>query len=271
MAARALWKAVLKIGGGALPVRMYSAVQEQTTHFHMLHAKDRERVHERMRRSDDDSIVERAEAHSGYTLDSGELVLMDRAEVKKLAPKPSRDISLLHVVAVGALPMAAYSRPYWLGPDGDEASYFALAEALRAAGQQAIMSWVLRDHQHFGALTEHEGRLQLVELHSSDRWLDSRGIKNPEAASANARELALAEQLIEGLDAPFDHASFHDHYREQVAELVQTKARGGKVKKARAVQPSAPNTSLRDALNQSLRALKHKTPVRGQAQERRSA
>ena len=70
--------------------------------------------------------------------------------------------------------MAAFSRPYWLGPDGGDAvaeSYFALADAL--GDRMAVCEWVLRGKHHFGAITEQDGYLMLVELHSADEWLDT--------------------------------------------------------------------------------------------------
>ena len=44
MAARAIWKGVVKIGTQSVPVKLYSAVQERRIHFRLLHKTDHEPV-----------------------------------------------------------------------------------------------------------------------------------------------------------------------------------------------------------------------------------
>jgi len=254
MAARALWKASVSLGSMHVPVRMYSAARDRTIHFHLLHGKDHVRVHERMRRADDSGVVEHRDARTGYVL-SGDLVLPERAELAKLAPKPSRSIDVFACVDAAALPLAAFLRPYWLGPDGDTRAYFALAKALAERKQLAISEWVSRGKHHFGALSVYQGRLMLVELRSADQWLALDQLDAPAGGELDARELQLAEQLIAGLEQPFDHAAFHDEHRERVEQLIETKARGGKVPKRRAPRRAEGTTSLGSALTASLRAL----------------
>jgi DNA end-binding protein Ku len=243
---------------------MYSAVQDRDTHFHMLHASDHVRVREHMRtRADSDEgethddkpqTVDRSAARSGYVLDSGEVVILDRKELAQLAPKPARDIDVLRYVESSVLPLSAFARPYWLGPDGDSAAYFALAAAL--GDHIAISEWVSRGKHHYGALSAKDAHLMLVELRSADQWLDLASLGTPDDESAlDAREISMAEQLIHGLDGEFDHTSFHDTYREQVHELVETKAQGGKITKRRAPARKPQERSLTAALSASLKAL----------------
>jgi len=265
MAARALWKAVVRVGSASVGVRLYSAVHDRTARFHLLHAKDRVQVHERFRRVDDGSLVEPAEAFSGYVLEDGGVVLLDKKEKSALAPKPSRDIDVIHSVGLSELPLSSFNRPYWLGPDGDNDAYFALAAALEQAERMVIVEWVMRNKHHYGALCARDGRLMLVELRSADQWLDVKGLPAPSAAT-NSREVALAEQLITALDGEFDHAAFHDSYREGVQKLIETKARGGRVAKAKPERKRPAPSSLSAALSASLRTMnKHS------AKEKKSA
>lgn len=255
MGARALWKAQLQLEALKVPVKLYSAVQDRNIHFHLLHASDHERVHERMRRTSDGAVVELRDTRTGYALETGERVLLEPKERASLAPTAARDIRVLHCTPRSALPMAAFSRPYWLGPDGDAAdtSYFALAQAL--GDRLAICEWVLRGKHHFGALSAREGYLMLIELHSADEWLDASELSLPGGPALDARELSLAEQLIHGLDAAFDHATFHDEYRERVHELIERKARGEKAPRAREPRAPARAGSLLSALSASVRGL----------------
>jgi non-homologous end joining protein Ku len=42
-AARAIWKGDLKLGKSGIPVKLYSAVQDRTVHFHLLERRTHER------------------------------------------------------------------------------------------------------------------------------------------------------------------------------------------------------------------------------------
>jgi DNA end-binding protein Ku len=126
----------------------------------------------------------------------------------------------------------------------------------------------MRNKHHFGALCARDGRLMLVELRSADQWLDVKGLPAPSGAM-NPREVSLAEQLIAGLEGEFDHAAFHDTYREGVQKLIETKARGGRVPKAKPEKKRAAPSSLSAALSASLKAMKK--PQHHTSKEKKSA
>jgi DNA end-binding protein Ku len=256
MAARAMWKAVVRSDGVAVPVRLYPAVRDHDIHFHLLHAADLVRVRERMVDPEDEHAVETDQLRSGYALESGEFVVLDAKERKALAPKPSRDIQVLQTVPLDALPLSAYARPYWLGPDGDAPAYLALAQRLEERKEQAVTEWVMRGKHHFGALEGRDGHLALIDLHSSDEWVDTAELGAPEGRALDPREVAMAEQLIMGLDAEFDHGAFRDEYRDRVLELIETKAKGGRLPRRSISRAKPATTSLSSALEASLRGLK---------------
>jgi DNA end-binding protein Ku len=53
----------------------------------------------------------------------------------------------------------------------------------------------------------------------------------PEGPPLDKRELGMARQLIEMLDAEFQPQEFHDEFRERVLEMLAAKAKGKKVRK----------------------------------------
>ena len=48
MAARAMWKGNLKLGKNEVPVKLYSAVEDQTVRFHVLDDTAKKRVKQHM-------------------------------------------------------------------------------------------------------------------------------------------------------------------------------------------------------------------------------
>jgi DNA end-binding protein Ku len=76
----------------------------------------------------------------------------------------------------------------------------------------------------------------------------------PATRVADARELAMAEQLVTALAGEFDASEFHDEHRARVLELIDAKAKGKTFKPPPRVRARAPKL-LGDALEQSLKLL----------------
>jgi DNA end-binding protein Ku len=210
-------------------------------------------VRERFVNPENEHEVETKEARVGYPLPSGDWVILSDKERDALAPKASRDIEIMRFVGADALPLSAYARAYWLGPDGDAPDYYAWVESL--GDQVAIAQWVMRGHHHFGALQGRNGHLALIDLRSADEWVDPKTIDMPTGRALDKRELAMAEQLVNALYGEFDHASFRDEYQARVRELIEQKA-AGKHPRRRAKEPArAATSSLSSALSASLRGL----------------
>jgi DNA end-binding protein Ku len=233
MAARAIWKGVIRIGKESLPVKLYSAVEDHDVHFHLLHDADHERVRQRMVNPETDAEVPHDQIQKGYPVDPGTFVVVTREELAETAPEPSREIEVTRCVPSTAVPEAWYARPYYLGPDGSNGAYFALAQALRDADRTAIARWVMRGKPYQGALRAHGDYLVLISLHHTGEVADVRELEAPRGREFDKRELQLAEQLISALAGDFVATEFHDEHRERVLELIEQKSKGKKVAKAR--------------------------------------
>src|SRR2546423_14570111 len=131
MAARAIWKGTLKLNSAKVPVKLYSAVQDQTVRFHILEEKSKQRVKQHMIEPDSGKEIPSEEIQKGFEVEPGTFVILDEEELAKLEPEASREIEITQFLPPSQIPPEYFDRPYYLGPDGDEAGYFALAEALK--------------------------------------------------------------------------------------------------------------------------------------------
>ena len=152
MAARAMWKADLSLGEIKVPVKLYAAVEDARIHFRLLHAADHAPVKQQMVDPETEQPVASEELKKAVGVDRGVYVVLTDEEQAALAPKPSRLISVEEVVAASAVDERWFDRPYYLGPDGDDEGYFALAEALKKREAIGIARWVLRNKRYVGAL-----------------------------------------------------------------------------------------------------------------------
>ncbi len=255
MAARAIWKAVLHCGNARVPVKLYSAIEDQSVHFRVLSRKNKQPVRQAMVNPETDEIVAHEQTRRAYVSDNGDRVILEPSELAALEPEASRTIEILAFLPPEELDHRWYERPYYLGPDGDSNAYFALADAVEASGLEGLARWVMRGREYLGALRLYQGYPILLSLRHAGEVVAVEELKAPGGSALNAKELAMARQLIGMLDAEFDHASYHDEYRSRVLELVKSKAKG---RRLRLVKPSrkGPSDDIAGALRASLKAVR---------------
>lgn len=254
MAARAMWKAEVSLASINVPVKLYAAVEDKNIHFRLLHAEDLSPVKQQMVDPTTDEPVPREEIQRGVELEKGVFVLLDDEERERLEPEPSRQIGIEQVVARGELDERWFDRPYYLGPDGDLESYFALAQALEKHGWVAIARWVMRKKRYAGALYGSGGYLRLETLRHADEIVQIERLAPPASRKPDQREIALAEQLVGTLEGPFEPDQYRDEYRAKVMQLIRDKRRGRPTKTPRKAAAKKREGSLRDSLQESLRA-----------------
>ena len=257
MAARAIWNGTLRAGSLTLPVQVFSAAKDRGVHFHLLHAKDKTPVQQRMVHPETGEPVPKERIRRGVEVDPGVFVFVEPEEVEALSPPASRDLRVERFLPAGTVPAAAIERPYWLGPHGEaeRARYFALADALGKASREGVASWVMRGRQYRGVLRAEDGYLVLAALRLGATLVRTEDLEGPAGESGDARERTMAKQLLAALEGPFEPSAFQDTYRARVEELIEAKARGRRttVRKFKPKKPAGADltqllqASLKDA------------------------
>lgn len=230
MAARAMWKGVIRFADVRVPVKMYAAIQDRDIHFRLLHRKDQEPVRQVMYNPDTENVVSSEDVERAFINENGDLVILQREELDALKPEPSRDIEVFRFFGAGTVDHRWYERPYYLGPDGSSADYSALASALSKGGYEGLARWTMRNKEYMGVLRLHEGYPMLMSLRNTEEVIAVEDLEAPKGKALDERELGMARQLIGMLEAPFQPEEYHDEYRERVQEMLAAKQAGGKVK-----------------------------------------
>lgn len=250
MAARALWKGSIKIGRTELPVKMFSAVQDKSVHFRLLHKTDKQPVKQQMVNPETGDVVESKEVKRGFIDDGGIIVMLDDEELDELEPEASREIEITRFVPRDAVSHGWYDRPYWLAPEEGKANYYALSDALANEDRVGIARWVMRKKQYVGALVPENGYLMLITLRHAGEVVEASDLPKPEGRALDKKEKALAEQLIAALEGEWNPEEFQDEYRERLMDFIRKKARG----RAPAVKKLRPKRESKKDLAEMLAA-----------------
>lgn len=257
MAARAIWKGELQIGKQPVGVKLYSAIEDRSVHFRLLHEKDRAPVEQHIVRKDTGKDVSKEEMRKAFAVNQTSAVILQPDELEKLVPPESREIHLCRFVAPEVLGDQWFERPYYLGPDGDDGDYFALAEALERKQVIGIARWVMRKKRYLGALSSVDGYLIMTTMRRADQVLSFSNVRPEKASLPQAHELKLAEQLVSSIEADFNPKQWQNEYCERLCKLIEAKARGEKVEPVR-VKKKAAQANLADSLKASIAAARER-------------
>jgi len=256
--ARALWKGHVTFGLVNIPVELHPAVEDNTPRFRMLHKTDLSPISMERVCQTDGQPVSWGDLVKGYEIEPGRFITVTEDDFKTAAVEKSRSIEILDFVDASEIDGRFFETPYWLHPaKGAESSYTLLARALKQSGRAGIAKYVMRNRQHLTAVQELEGGLCLTTLRFAEDLVEPSFIANLSPARADAREVKLALQLIEGLAREWDPARYKDDYTANLLRVIEAKSKGATPKlKTGERQVSANVVSLMERLQASLAAQK---------------
>jgi DNA end-binding protein Ku len=257
---RSIWSGAISFGLVNVPVKLYSAVSRKTVRFHQLNRETGNRIAQRRVDPSTEEEVAYENIVKGYELTKDSYVVITPEELEALDPERTRTIDIEDFVDLEDIDPIFYDHPYYLVPDtGATKAYGLLLNAMQDSGKVAIAKVVLRSKEQLVAIRPQEDLLCMETMIFADEVVSHDSIDDlPDAKElkASARELKMAQQLIDSLSTEWEPEKYRDEYREKVLELIERKAAGEEI----AVQPEAPQPTkvpdLMAALEASLAAVK---------------
>jgi DNA end-binding protein Ku len=232
MAARSMWTGSISFGLVNIPVKMFTAVQEQRIAFHMLHDQDKVRLRRKLVCPADNKEVHPEHIVKGYEIAKDQYVVVRKEELENCAPEKTRTIEITDFVELSEIDPVFYDRPYYLLPQkGAEKSYRLLTEAMKRSKKVGIARLVFHDKEYLCALRPIEGGAICLEtMHFGDEIVSVDDLEGlPAEHKIVDREMKAAQQLIESLATKFEPEKYHDEYRDCVKDMIEKKAEGEEI------------------------------------------
>jgi DNA end-binding protein Ku len=272
---KSLWKGSLTFGLVNIPVRLYSAVEEKSLKFHLLHDEDGGRIKYQRTCSKCGKEVTWDDIVKGYEYSKDHYVTFDQDELSALDVDSIKAIDVVTFVPLESIDPVYFNKTYYVAPEASGLkAYRLLQEALDAEGQVGIAKIALREKEHLATIRLMDGVFVLETMH----WPDE--IRTPEFEELEKKidvrdaEVKMARQLIQQLSGDFVPEEFTDEYRTRLEELVERKVEGEEVTVAAAPEEEPTKVvDLMEALKASVADAKSKKdkPTGKKKTTRRSA
>jgi DNA end-binding protein Ku len=183
-------------------------------------------------------------------------VVLEPEEVKELKIPSKRTLEITEFVNADAIDDIYYETPYFVTPDGKsgEDAFAVIREALRASGKVGLGQLAIAGRERLCAIKPCGSGIMLETLRYEDEIRDSDPyFSDIEKGAVDKEQLSLAKELIKRKTATFKPEKFHDHYKEALQELINSKLEGREPRDVVEEPPPGKVINLMDALRKSLK------------------
>jgi DNA end-binding protein Ku len=227
-----IWKGAVNFGLVNVPVKMYTATQDNDIPMKMVHKDFNVPIHYNRTCPKCEKEVTWSDIIKGYEYEPGHYVTFDKKELEALASEASREIRILDFVDLHEIDPIYFQKTYYLAPDESGThAYNLLVEALSSSQKIGIANVTIRNKSSLAAIRVVDGVLSMVTMFYAEEIRSKEEIpKLPKMSKVDDRELEMAKMLIEQLTSKFEPDKYEDEYRERLMSAIESKVEGKEVK-----------------------------------------
>jgi DNA end-binding protein Ku len=203
-------------------------------HFRLLDKRDLSPVRYERVSTSTGKPVEWKDIVKGYEIEKDNFVIVEPEDFAKANVKATQTIDIQDFVPRDQIDPAFFETPYFIVPQPRAMkAYVLLREALHKKDAVAIATFVLRTREHLVAIMPVGDALMLEVLRFGHELKDADDVPLPSTSDTKAlsdRELAMAEQLVDGMMSDWDPRKYKDRYYRDVMKIIEEKAKTGEAK-----------------------------------------
>jgi DNA end-binding protein Ku len=253
---RSIWNGAITFGLVSIPVGLYTAVEEKSPKFNMLHAKDNGRIRQKRVCTVCNEEVPWEEIAKGFEYEKDRYVVFTEEEIARIPAESIRAVDIVAFVPLEEIDPIYFNKSYYLAPEPTGLKAYRLLErALKDTGRIGIAKVTLRDKERIATLRLRDGVFVLETMYWPDEVREPDFDVLDKDVDIRRQELEMAKSLVENLSADFDPTEFEDEYRIRVEQAVQQKIEGQEIAMPATEEPT-PVVDLMEALKASVEATK---------------
>ncbi|NLY19392.1 MAG: Ku protein [Clostridiaceae bacterium] len=250
-------RTLISFGLVAIPVSLYTAIQDNDIHFNQLHKEDHERIRYKKVCGHCGKEISSNDIVKGYEYDKDHYVIVTEEEVEKIKTEKEKSIQILHFAQLNQISPVYYDKTYQVLPEpGGEKAFELLRTALMSEQKIAIGKTVMGTRDTLMAIIPREDGMLISTMFYEDEVKDLPKSYNKQ--SLGKEELSMAKTLINSMDTPFNPEEYKDEYQEKLRKLIEDKIAGKEIVAAKAADQGNV-INLMDALKASIEQTKKTT------------
>ena len=271
--ATSVWKGTISFGLVSIPIRLFAAARTKRTYLHQIHNKCHTRLKQPLYCPTCDRMVDRSEVIKGYEYETGQYVLIDKDEIKKITPPSGKIMEIIAFLDHNAVDPIYFDSSFLATPEPQsEKPYHLLLKALEDTSKMGVAKVTMHQREYTIFIRARNNGLTLHTMYYQNEIATVEGYGQIPDVKLRPEEVKLADQLVENLSAAFKPEEYKDEFQERLNDLIQAKLKGKSVtpplKKGK-----APIIDMMEALKKSVAghpAAPHKASAPASRQRRRA-
>lgn len=229
---RVLWKGAISFGLVHIPVGLYSAEKRNSFDLTMLDRRTMKPVGFKRYNKETGEDVSWDDIVKGYEYEKDRYVVLTEEDFKRANVEATQTVDILSFVDEDEISSMYFETPYYLAPDKrGYKGYALLRETLKQTGKIGIANVVIRTRQYVAALIPVGDVIVMNTLRYANelRGTDEFEVpsSNLKAAGVNAREIEMAQRLVDGMTAKWNPEEYRDTYHEDLMALIEKRVQAG--------------------------------------------
>jgi DNA end-binding protein Ku len=267
--ASSVWKGMISFGLVSIPIRLFAAARTKRTYLHQIHNACNTRLKQPLFCPTCDRMVDRSEVIKGYEYETGQYVLVDGEEIKKITPPSGKTMEIMTFLNQADVDPIYFDSSFVALPEPHaEKPYALLLKALQDTKKMGVAKVSMHQREYTIFIRARNNGLTLHTMYYQNEISTVEGYGKKYDIKLKPEEVKLADQLVETLSAPFKPESYRDEFQERLNELIEAKLKGKTV----SVAPKPGKAAVIDmmqALKKSLAARQSSKPKVASAAEPR--
>jgi len=228
---RSLWKGAISFGLVSIPIKLYAATEDHTTHFRQLHKDCNSPIkYEKVcpvcnRPVNDDEIVR------GYEYEPGKFVILSDEDLERIPSETVKTIDILDFTDIKQIDPIYFDKTYYIAPeDIGTKPYVLLRDSMKKTNTVAIAKVTIRSRQNLACIRVYDDNYMVMEtMYFPDEIRKTEQLPPLRQVSLHENEIKMSEQLVNALTAKFNPEKYENTYRKALFDLIESKIQGHEV------------------------------------------
>jgi len=226
-----MWRGAISFSLVHIPVALHPASRAQAIDLDLLDKRDFSPVGFRRYNKKTGKDVEWKDVVKGYQHRKGDYVVLTDEDFRRANVEKTQTIDIQQFVDAKEVPPYFFDTPYFVVPEPKAGKvYRLLHDVLEKSERLAIATLVIRTRQWFAALMPVGDMIVLNTLRYANELLPAIDVGESTRAKPTARELQMAQKLVDDMTETWKPERFHDTYIEDLKRRIEAKVKAGETK-----------------------------------------